>query len=75
MALCITTTPCYFACHPGHDDSYKGIRRTCTAPGCGIYICFGCEKHGQHKEHQKWIKSRRRGCNFISLLKDYDDGL
>ncbi len=40
----ITTTPCYVAHYPGHDDSYRGIRRTCTAPGCGIYIWFGCEK-------------------------------
>ncbi len=57
----ITTTPCYFAHYPGHDDSYKVIRRTCTAPGCGIYSCFNCEKLSKHKEHQKWIKYRRRG--------------
>ncbi len=40
----ITTTPCYFAYYPGHDDSYRSIRRTCTTPSCGIYICFGCQK-------------------------------
>ncbi len=51
-------TPCYFEHYPGHDDSYRRIRRTCTAPGCGIYICFDCEKLGKHKEHQKWIKFR-----------------
>ncbi len=61
----ITTKPCYFAHYSGDDDSYRGIRRTCTAPGCGIYICFGCEKLGKHKEHQKWIKFRRRRRNFM----------
>ncbi len=55
----ITTTPSYFAHYPGHDDSYRGIRRTCTAYGCGIYIYFCCETLSKHKEHQKWIKFRR----------------
>ncbi len=54
----ITTTPCYFACYPGHDDSYRGI------PYCGIYICFGCEKRDKHKEHQKRIKFRRSNLCF-----------
>ncbi len=60
----ITTTPCYFARYP----RYRCIRRTCTTPCCGIYIYFGCEKSGQHKEHQKWIKFRR-GRNFMLYQK------
>ncbi len=49
----ITTTPCYFARYPGHDDSYRSIQRTCNAPNCGIYICFDCEKLGKHKQTSK----------------------
>ncbi len=55
---------CYFAHYPGHDDGYRGIRRTCTAPSHEIYICVGCEKLDKHKEHQKWIQFRRRESNL-----------
>ncbi len=37
-----TTTPCHFDGVPGHDNQWRGVRKTCTAPGCGIFLCHGC---------------------------------
>lgn len=53
-----TTTPCHFSADPDHDDSFKGIRKLCTAPDCGIYICHGCFLSHKHGHHQEWIRFR-----------------
>ena len=53
----ISTTPCHFE-GPGHDDRWQGRRSTCTAPGCGIFLCHACIMTGKHNEHCDWIRFR-----------------
>ncbi len=66
----VTTTPCYFANQPGHSTRYNGIRKMCTAPGCGIYLCYGCELEDRHYKHgRQWLKFRWKLKKIVKTKK------